>query len=259
MHQQFVPGLVSITFRKLSATDVVRLAVDAKLQSIEWGGDVHVPHGDVAAAQQVQRACANAGITTSAYGSYYRVGVIANDNPLFEAVLDSALALQAPSIRVWAGKMSSADADEAYRRAVAVDLARIATLAAAQGIGVSLEYHSNTLTDTPETTLQLLQAAAHPNVATYWQPRHGLTIEQNLSDIEMLSPHLRNVHVFHWWPTAATRWPLAEGAERWRAYFAALGRMGGPARHVSLEFVRSDDPHQLREDASTLHELLNAL
>ncbi len=39
-------GLVSVTFRQLSPEEIVRVAREAGLTVIEWGGDVHVPPGD---------------------------------------------------------------------------------------------------------------------------------------------------------------------------------------------------------------------
>jgi len=68
------PGLVSVTFRHLSAKNVVDLAVQAGLTGIEWGGDKHVPHGDLKIAKQVREYSIKAGLEVTAYGSYYRVG-----------------------------------------------------------------------------------------------------------------------------------------------------------------------------------------
>jgi 3-dehydroshikimate dehydratase len=256
MPSAIVPGLVSISFRPLSAQEVVRLVVDCKLRSIEWGGDVHVPHGNVAIAERVKQMSDDAGIAVSAYGSYYRLAAAPDKTPPFEAVLDSALALKAPIVRVWAGNVASAQADDAHRAAVAADLNRIADLAGAHGLRVGLEYHAGTLTDTPESTLALLQAAPQPNVQSFWQPRHGLSIEENLAEIAMLRPRLANVHVFHWWPDAATRLPLAAGRDRWRAYLTALVPANDDTRHASLEFVRADASQQLVDDAATLLDLL---
>jgi 3-dehydroshikimate dehydratase len=42
------PGLVSVTFRKLTPVEVAGLVKKGGLKSIEWGGDIHVPHGDLA-------------------------------------------------------------------------------------------------------------------------------------------------------------------------------------------------------------------
>ncbi len=46
-------GLVSITCRKLTPQEVVSLCARAGVRGIEWGGDVHVPAGDVALAREV--------------------------------------------------------------------------------------------------------------------------------------------------------------------------------------------------------------
>ncbi|MGN6625456.1 MAG: sugar phosphate isomerase/epimerase family protein, partial [Tepidisphaeraceae bacterium] len=216
-----------------------------------------VPHGDPSAARQARRLCAEAGLRVSAYGSYYRAAGAPGETPPFDAVLASALELGAPSIRVWAGNIASADAASDHRHRIADDLRRIADLAQPHDCRIALEYHGGTLTDTPDSTLRLLQDVGHSNVRTYWQPRHGLSIEQNLADLNVLAPYLQNIHVFHWWPDHRTRLPLAEGFDRWTAYTSAIRAI--PGEHVfSHEFVRNDDPHQLSDDARTLHHLLQA-
>jgi len=45
-----IPGLVSVTFRQLTVPEIGELATECGLQAVEWGGDVHVPPGDFAAA-----------------------------------------------------------------------------------------------------------------------------------------------------------------------------------------------------------------
>src|SRR6185312_7076115 len=96
----FRTGLVSISFRALTVARIAGLAAANRLETIEWGGDVHVPHGDLAAAREARKISADAGVGISAYGSYYRAGAPAGKSPAFEAVLASAVELGAPSIRV---------------------------------------------------------------------------------------------------------------------------------------------------------------
>ena len=67
-------GLVSASFRALAPGEIVDLVAQAGLAGIEWGGDVHVPHGDVACAREVYRRTVDAGLTVCSYGSYYRAG-----------------------------------------------------------------------------------------------------------------------------------------------------------------------------------------
>lgn len=242
-------GLVSITFRKLSPAAVLGLCRESSLTEIEWGGDAHVPHGDMAAASLVGEQTRAAGISVAAYGSYYRLA--APDGPDFSSVLGSAVALGAPVIRVWAGTRSSADADEEHWKAVAADALRCADLAGAHGIVLAYEFHNNTLTDSTESCLRLLAATEHPFIRTLWQPPHGQSLEDCLGSLRAVLPRLQHVHVFHWWPTPGDRLPLADGADRWAAYIGEL-RAAGREFPLLLEFVPGDDPACLMCEAGTL-------
>ncbi len=256
-----ISGLVSITFRKLAPAEVIGICQRGGVRAIEWGGDVHVPAGDVRTAVAVQRQTADAGLRISAYGSYYRAGVSRTDE--FLRILDSATALAAPTIRVWAGASGSAQSTEDVRRAVAADIARIAPLAAQASIGIDLEFHGGTLTDSADSTANLLGeiAALTPvRVRTYWQPRSGESCQSHLLEIARLSPWLGNVHVFHWFPTGENRHALADGAETWRPWLAELARIAAAVpRFVSIEFVKNDDPEAFVSDAKTLRQWLDEL
>ena len=101
-------GLLTVSFRQLAPQAIVDLVKEAQLACIEWGGDVHVPHGDIAAAEATAAMTVEAGLEVAAYGSYYRTGVSEDDGLAFQSVLNSAIALGAPSIRVWAGNTARA-------------------------------------------------------------------------------------------------------------------------------------------------------
>jgi 3-dehydroshikimate dehydratase len=251
------PGLVSVTFRALDPAGIVALAVEAALTGIEWGGDIHVPHGDLATARRVGAMTIDAGLVVAAYGSYYRAGSSTGENPTFEAVLETAAALGAPTIRVWAGRLGSAEVDGSYRRAIVDDARRIADLAAATGITVAFEYHQGTLTDTAESTHQLLTEVDHPHVRTLWQPPVGVDTQRCLAGLKTIRPWLANLHVFHWWPTETQRLPLADGAERWRRYLD-IAAADSRDRFALLEFVRGDDPACLLRDARVLRGLVTS-
>ncbi len=248
------PGLVSITFRKLSPQEIVSLVSGAGLSCIEWGGDIHVPHGDSARALEVRRLTQDHGLRVSAYGSYYRAGESEAAGLSFDSVLETAQTLGAPTIRVWAGKHGSAEADETYRREVTDDLRRITGLAAVSGITVSLEFHANTLADNAPETLALWSNVGHPNLKTYWQPRVEQSVETGLGEIEALAPQLTHVHVFYW-PRSSERGPLAEGRDAWKRYFEAISRIPGD-RDAMLEFVRDDAPEAFLQDAEALKSLV---
>lgn len=245
-------GLVSITFRGLTPREIVALVGRAGLCSIEWGGDVHVPHGDEARARDVGEMTRDAGLQVAAYGSYYRLGHSEATGLPFARVLASALALGAPLIRVWAGNGGPAQTDDATRAAIVADAQRVATLAAAAGVVVASEFHGGTLTETAASAHAFLCAVGHPNFRSLWQPPNGQDDATCSAALATMLPYLANLHVFHWGPGGFhDRRPLAEGAARWRPWLAQVAA-GGTARHALLEFVAGDAPDALLADAQTL-------
>jgi 3-dehydroshikimate dehydratase len=252
-----LPGLVSISFRKLTVSEIIEQCRANQLPAIEWGGDVHVPHGDVDIATQTGEATRAAGLTVAAYGSYYRCDSEA-DQPDFDAVLASARALQAPVIRVWAGTTGSAVTDDGKREAITIDLRRIGQLAAAHDIEIGIEYHANTLTDDPDSALALVQAIDHPNVKLYWQSSNGKSAEYSLAVLKKLLPHVSHLHAFHWKFSGDSfdRRPLSEGQQDWQKYLEVVATSPRSNRAIMLEFVRNDSTEQLADDAKTLHAFL---
>lgn len=250
------PGLVSITFRKETPQSIIALCVANRLEEIEWGGDIHVPHGDQTRAAEVASLTREAGLRVAAYGSYYRLGVSESDGLSFASVLESAVALGAPTIRVWAGNRDSDDADSTWRSLVADDALRCADLSGAEGISIAYEFHGGTLTNTVDSACALLDATVHPFVHILWQPTVGLSTEECLAGLRRILPRLLNVHAFHWWPDSATRHPLSDGADRWTVYLDEI-RAAGLTPSVLLEFVRDGATSALAQDAATLRSLLN--
>lgn len=252
------PGLLSVTFRQLQPAEIIALMEQAGLRAIEWGGDIHVPHGNIERAREIGKLTRDHGITVAAYGSYYRAAQSEVEGLSFSSVLDSATALGAPTIRVWAGSRGSAETDPTQRQQVIDDLRRISELARAKNIIVSCEYHANTLHDTAAATIASLKDVNHPNLRTYWQVGHGQPLETGVSEIKQLAPWLGHVHVFHWFPDHTKRHPLAAGRENWQAYLHALNSVPGD-RFAMLEFVLDDKPESFLADAATLKEMLSQL
>lgn len=248
----FKPGLVSITFRQLSAEKIIHLAEEAGIEGIEWGGDLHVPHGDIKTAEQIGQKTRDAGLTVASYGSYYRLNHTTDFS--FNSVLDTALALQTDIIRIWAGKKSSADADDAYWQSVVEEANNLADKAAGKGVKLAFEWHGNTLTDTAEAAWKLFNLTDHDNLFTYWQPRNCTPPEQCLEDMDAALPRLIGLHVFHWHQETKERLPLREGKDIWRRYLQKARQASD--MYGMLEFVRDNDPEQFMQDATTLKELL---
>ncbi|NMA95883.1 MAG: sugar phosphate isomerase/epimerase [Clostridiales bacterium] len=249
-------GLVSITFRQLSPREVIDLMLEAKLEGVEWGGDIHVPHGDIKRAKEVAKLTYDAGIEIPAYGSYYRAGVDDPKNPKFEAVLESALALETDCIRIWAGNLGSDKADEAWWKNVIQDSQRVASMAEKEGISVAFEYHGNTLTDTDKAAMRLLKEVDHPNIKSYWQPPVGLDIPSRIEGLTSVLPYLAHIHTFQW--DIRERLELSEGIDEWRGYFDIVKKADKNC-YALIEFVKGDEPAQLIEDAKALRQALDII
>lgn len=128
--------------------------------------------------------------------------------------------------------------------------------AAKRGLTVSLEWHRNTLTDTCESTLGLLDQVSHPALRSYWQRRDGQNFAEAEADVDALKSVLTHAHVF-WWHDYTNRLPLADGDAFWRPMLAKLAQAPGcSARWGFLEFVRGDDEASFRDDAAAFLSLL---
>lgn len=247
-------GLVSVTFRQLTAEEIIRRCVACGLQKIEWGGDIHVPHGDVAKAVMIREETHRNKIEISGYGSYYRLGSSEGQGLFWKSVLETAHVLGAPTIRVWAGTKCSPEVAAVERKAITDDLARICEATATLGLTVTLERHANTLTDTLESAVALLQSVDHPALRICWQPMDHVPASVGVHEIEVLAPWISQAHVFHWVGEPRERLPLSVGREAWSLYIQALAATAGCSA-LLLEFMPQDDPERLAPEAESLRSL----
>lgn len=269
--RRFLPGLASVTFRALSPDAILSLCQVTGLAAIEWGGDLHVPHGDEAAARRVARMSGDAGVRIVSYGSYYRLGCPDSVAGGFPPVLASALALGAPAIRVWAGRRMPDGREDPALPVAADDFLRVCEAAAAHGVAISTEWHRGTLNDGPEAHRALFDRLPTGLGRSHWQPDPGLSREANAAILSGIGARLLHLHVFHWAPDGR-RLFLREGRPDWARYLAAASGTGtgpgpdplaadaglahanvaDPRSAALLEFVPGDDPAVLAGEAETL-------
>lgn len=254
----------TVTLRAHSAEEIVAILRKHQIAAVEWAGDVHVPPGDTQTAESVKALGEVNGITATSYGSYYQCdeggqgkGPFAHDlGP--EVALETAQALGVQALRVWGGRHGSEGASAAYRDEVTHCLRALCDQASLKEMTIHLEFHRNTLTDTAESALALMEAVGRDNLYSYWQPRHGVSVAENLADIATLGERLSNVHVFHWvlqTDGKIDRRPLGEGRDRWEAYLGAIQPLPGE-RYAMIEFVKDNTLEQFSEDVAVLHSLL---
>lgn len=246
-------GLTSVTFRGLNVETIVELAVQAGIDGIEWGGDIHVPVGDLKAARYASGLTRRAGLKVLSYGSYYRLG----NGGDFSVVLKTARELGAPNIRIWAGSISPEAAGEEDYKSLAEELQQICSQAQKAGITVSLEYHRGTLTETAVSTLKLIGLVQIKNLYTYWQPNPDITQDENCEELQMVKPYLSHIHTFYW-KAGNTRYPLAEGKAEWLNYLR-VAELDLKKSACILEFVKDDSIINFMADAAELKNYLLAL
>ncbi|APX33195.1 sugar phosphate isomerase [Brachybacterium sp. P6-10-X1] len=249
------PGLCSVTFRGLAVERVVDLAADAGLEAIEWAGDAHVPPGDAVAGERARALTEQAGLAVASYGSY--LGFEGSDEEFAgqaDAVIVAARALEAPRIRVWAGRTGSAEVTAEQRARIVCRIREFGDRAGEHGLDVGLEFHGGTLTDEITSTMALLEEIGRDDVRSYWQPHQDMPSAAAIETLHRVLPRTSTIHVFSWWPNHQ-RHPLAERTELWREVFAVLAAEGSD-RDALLEFVPEDDPALLPREAETLRALI---
>ena len=258
--RQYLPGLCSVTFRQHKAEDVIDLAALSKVRAIEWGSDIHVPVGDVSTAAKVRTMCQQAHISPASYGTYLRSGT-GNSIEYLASIVDTAAALGAQNIRVWGGPrgMASADADENVWRQAADELRNVAELAAASDLTLSLEFHADTLVDTGQSAIKLLQSVDHPALFTKWQPTPGITKQEALEQLAMIAPWLSYIDVFAR-DNERKRYLLSEFSDLWLAVFqkARPAPSWRTTPFAMIEFVKDDAVSSLQDDVRSLKDFLTA-
>lgn len=245
-------GLTSVTFRNKTPEEIIGLAKDAGLEAIEWGGDIHVPHGDTAAAERIGEMTRKQGMLAESYGSYYRC---AEEELPFQTILDTAKALGCSVIRVWAGREDGRTAGEEEYQKTARTLSRAVELAGKAGIEVACEFHGGTLNDSLEDSKKLLSMAE--GLKSYWQPLFSRSAEEELEILTMLGDRLANVHTYC--GIGPSQEALVRGEAGWTEYIRYLREYvekSGRIISMLLEFVKGGRTAQFFEDARCLKQWL---
>lgn len=243
-----VPGIVSATFKGRPIEDVLTIAGNAGLGAIEWSENHHIPRGDLLFAKEVAEKTRDNGLEIAGYGSYYRLGQDMDIRPS----LDTASAMGAESVRIWAGSKASAALTKEERCALMEELQKAVDTAGSYGIVLNLEWHKNTLTDENKSGLETLEGIYSPWLRTLWQPTQALSFEERAEGLEMILPYLSYLHVYYWDETG--RRPFEEGLGHWERYFSLLEKK--KKYYALLEFVLGDTEEQFYRDAAALIALL---
>lgn len=242
-----ISGLVSVSFRQLSPLEIARLCEKAELNAIEWGGDIHVPAGDIKTASEVSKITADYGMKTVSYGSYYRLG---QDKDAFMRNLETACRLGAPVMRIWAGNKGSALCDDMEYELLVSQMEHLREIGQSAGVDIAPEFHIDTLTDSISSLARLLMLL--PSQKFYWQPRYDWTLEERLESLKMIGDRLTYIHAFSWKIDGGKeiRLPLKNEETMWKKIIESQPESG----IILMEFVKNDNRDILLADAKDLND-----
>ena len=232
---RFKTGVCSISFRDRTREDIITAVKRCKLDTIEWGSDVHLPVGEVIRSD----------VETSSYGTYFRLGT--NRISELYAYIDTAKANNTRVLRLWCGAVGSAETPD--KEALFRECREAAALAEREGVLLCMECHMNTFTDTTDSSLELMRAVDSPAFRMYWQPNQYREVEDNILSAKTLSSWVENVHVFNW--KKDVRLPLGEAQDTWRRYLEHFEH-----GTLLLEFMPDNLLDSLSREAESLLKIL---
>lgn len=245
-------GLCSVTYRHLNVDEIIEFALKSKLNRIEWGSDIHVPSGEFELAKEVCKKMKEANLVSTSYGSYYKLGENEEYYAMFSSLVETAIRLEAPRIRIWAGSTASSKISPFRREEMIDELKEICEIADKQNLSVALEFHRNSLNDNAESCIEILQKVDCPNLSTYWQITPTLKHESRIEELIAIKKYLSCVHVYYWGENNI-RHSLKNDDNMWQDYVNALSDI---EVDFLLEFVKDDTIEQGIKDAKYLNWLV---
>ncbi len=243
-------GLTSVTFNNLNIEEVLKYCAECKLAAIEWGGDVHVLPGDDAAAETVCEKSKEFGICVSSYGSYYRLG----GGEDFDKYLKTAELLGAKVIRIWGGTKASRLIDNAEYSKLLEETRSVCRAAQAKNIQIAFEYHNDTLADTKESVLKLINDAECENLGIYFQYDPWVSEQENEDTLKAFLPYLKMVHVFYI-DAEVNRFSIKCGEKLWRRFIKILSENNSDT-FMLFEFLKNPTLEGLKEETKIMNELI---
>lgn len=247
-------GISSVSYRNARAQDIITAAHNAGLGGIEWSADTHAPHGETERAEELMIATLRAGLTVSAYGSFYRMGPSTHQTLDFsESVLSCARRLQAPIIRVWATDIPGTPLE-----ALTQEAKRLADEAGRYGITICLEPHELSAISDYNRLAELVEMAAHPFFKACWAPLSSPGRTNSEEGITLLAPHIALIHVRNWTKSYARR-PLGENLDCWTRVVDALAERARRSvldHWALIEYLENESQETLNRETEALRALL---
>ncbi len=251
-------GLTSVTFRNLSAAEIIKYCADCKIRAIEWGSDVHAPGGDTDTARFIKSECDKAGIEVSSYGTYYNCGTYENAAETFGEYVKVAEILGAPIMRIWVGDRNFEKADDEYIKKIVSELQMMCDMAKSKNLDIGCEFHGGTLCNSKESALKIVEAVNRDNFGMYFQYTPFVSFEENCDTLRKFLSSLKNVHVFNI-DKDYSRYSISEngGEELWSSFVNIL-KENNNNTNLLFEFLPDPSFEGLLKETEVMTRIINA-
>ena len=234
-------ALCTIAFSEEPLEEVLDLACAVGFPAVElWGKEPHMGEEfDGKRAREVSRMLAERGLALSVFGSYLELGV---EGQMEKAgpVLETAAALGAPIVRVWAGNTASAEAGEKDWSACLRDCERACRAAEPFGLVLAVEMHNGSLADMASAALRVVEEVGAPGLKLNFQVSYPPDEEDPYERVRKVAPWVVNVHTQNFIrdDEGAWKWCLMEeGCVDYRKIFPVLEEAGFDG-YFEVEFVK---------------------
>lgn len=253
-------GLSSQAFPILSTAEVSGLAAKAGLEGVEWTAESHLMPGDSGASSTLLMETLMARLTIASYAALYRVLPGAEAGLAFESLLGTAMAIQSPILRIYAGSKPWTKMQTGDRKALAAELLRLGALAGEKGVTVALTLSRGTALEDYRCAEELFSEVDHAFIRVAWEPLPGIAAEAADAALGRLSARTALV-LARRVDRLGRSGPLAEEAQVWEGRMAAfLASETEPkmSRFVLLGRIGEADEGRVTEDSAFLSSVLRA-
>lgn len=239
-------GLATIAFREYDLGVALDAAAGCNCDGVEiWGKPPHVLHPyDERQVKGIREEMEKRGLVASIYGSY--VNPINEDfREAAQVAIKIARELGTSLIRVWAGNKDGKDAPVELWRTCIEGYKWFCRIAADAGMTLAVETHSNSLADTPEGMMRLIEETGAENLMANYQLSHVERPQDMAPGIEILGPYIANVHAQNFKVIRAgegfkaERTNLEDGDVDYREVINLLKKFGFEG-FVEIEFLKGE-------------------
>ena len=248
MKNKYRLGLVSVSFRKNTAEEILKAVKNAGLSHIEWGSDVHAPCKETETLKQIADMQKEYGIKCSSYGTYFRFGE--SDITELEDYIAAAKILGTNVLRLWCGNKNGKNMTEHEREELISQCRQAAEIAERHDVTLCMECHRKTFTEYPEDTLELMERVNSQHFRMYWQPFQWLEPGESMQIAKAIAPYTEHIHVFNW--RGDKKLPLIDAVDEWREYLAVFDT----PRTLLLEFMPDGRIETLVTEANALRTII---